>query len=159
MTDDFISKSQRKREAHALQDIGEELMSLSEAKLAALPLPDNLRQAIIDAKSIKSHGALKRQTQLIGKIMRSVDSETIIAAYAEIKADESAKTAAFHELEQWRDRLIAEGKSALTEFINAYPNADPQSLRQSIKKATDEKLKGQPKGASKALFRLLRSYL
>ncbi|WP_131782046.1 ribosome biogenesis factor YjgA [Legionella gresilensis] len=159
MTDDFISKSQRKREAHALQDMGKELMSLPAAKLAVLPLPDNLRKAIMDAKSIKSHGALKRQTQLIGKIMRSVDSEAIMAAYSEIKAEESAKTSAFHELEQWRDRLIGEGKSALTEFINAYPNADAQSLRQSIKKAMDEKIKGQPKGASKALFRLLRSYL
>ncbi|MGQ3889613.1 ribosome biogenesis factor YjgA [Legionella sp. CNM-1927-20] len=159
MADDFVSKSQRKREAHALQDIGEELMSLPAAKLAILPLPDNLRQAIMDAKSIKSHGALKRQMQLIGKIMRSVDSEAISAAYSEMKAEENAKTASFHELEQWRDRLIVEGKPALTEFINAYPNADAQSLRQLIKKAIEEKVKGQPKGASKALFRLLRSYL
>ncbi|WP_419419824.1 ribosome biogenesis factor YjgA [Legionella sp. D16C41] len=159
MEDEFISKSQRKREAHALQKIGEELVTLSVAKLTLLSLPDNLQQAIIAAKSIKSHGALKRQMQLIGKIMRLVDSEAIIAAFAELKAQENAQTAVFHELEQWRDRLIAEGKPALTAFINLYPHADAQQLRQQIKKAVDEKVSGKDRGASKALFRLLRSYL
>ncbi|STX30147.1 alpha helix protein [Legionella beliardensis] len=159
MEDDFISKSQKKREAHALQKVGEELVALPAAKLAVLSLPDNLQQAIIAAKAIKSHGALKRQMQLIGKIMRSIDSETIITAYSEMKAEESAKTAAFHDVELWRERLITEGKTALTEFINQYPHVDVQALRQMLKKAIAEKVSGQDKGASRALFRLLRSYL
>lgn len=159
MVEEFVSKSQRKRQAHALQKIGEELVKLAETKLVNLPLPDNLRQAIMAAKVIKSHGALKRQMQLIGKLMRSADNEAIITAYEEIKAEESAQTANFHEIEQWRTRLIHEGKLALTEFIDCCPNADVQQLRQLIKKAVAEQENGQNSGASRALFRFLRSYL
>ena len=90
--------------------------------------------------------------------MRAADSDAIIAAYDEILAEGSAKTALFHELEQWRDRLINEGKDALTEFISAYPGIDVQLLRQLVKKALDEKAGDKHQGASKALFRFLRSY-
>ena len=91
--------------------------------------------------------------------MRSTDAEAIIAGYESIIAEGSAQTAAFHELEQWRNRLIAEGKEALTEFIEHYHPTDLQQLKQLIKKAVDEKNSGKPVGASKALFRFLRSCL
>lgn len=153
------SKSQKKREADALQDIGVKLVALSMTKLDTLPLPSNLRQAINDAKLIKSHGAKRRQSQLIGKLMRSSDSDAIIDAYEAILAEDSAKTADFHELELWRDRLIHEGKDALTEFINVYHPADVQLLRQLVKKAVDEHTSAKHVGAAKALFRFLRSCL
>ncbi|HHF7344715.1 TPA: ribosome biogenesis factor YjgA [Legionella feeleii] len=153
------SKSQKKRDADALQKVGVKLIALSLSKLDTLPLPPNLRQAIIDAKSIKSHGAIRRQAQLIGKLMRAADNEAILAAYETIIAEDSAQTAAFHELEQWRDRLINEGKEALTEFIDAFQPTDVQQLRQLVKKAVDEQNSGKPTGASKALFRFLRACL
>jgi len=154
-----ISKTQKKRDADSLQKIGVQLVELSSDKLDSLPLADNLRLAIDQAKTIKSHGAKRRQAQLIGKLMRSTDAEAIIAGYESIIAEGSAQTAAFHELEQWRNRLIAEGKEALTEFIEHYHPTDLQQLKQLIKKAVDEKNSGKPVGASKALFRFLRSCL
>lgn len=153
------SKSQKKRDAQALQKIGVKLIALSSAKLDTLPLPANLRQAIVDAKSIKSHGAVRRQAQLIGKLMRAADSDAIIEAYEAILAEDSAQTAAFHELEQWRERLINEDKDALTEFIDSYQPEDVQQLRQLVKKAVDEQKSDKYTGASKALFRFLRSCL
>ncbi len=157
--DEPKSKSQKKREADSLQKVGVELISLSIEKLDTLPLPDNLRRAILDAKLLKSHGAIRRQAQLIGKLMRTEDHENILESYERLQADASATTALFHEVEQWRIRLINEGKDALTEFINAHPEIDVQSLRQLIKKAVDEQKKEQPTGASKALFRYLRSFI
>jgi ribosome-associated protein len=151
------SKSQKKRDAEALQCLGVELVALPSNILDTLPLTIPLKQAILDAKSLRSHGAIKRQAQLIGKFMRSADHEAITAAYAEILAEKSAKTAGFHELEVWRTRLITEGKEALTAFIDVYQPADVQQLRQCIKKAVDELSKEKPTGASKALFRYLRS--
>jgi ribosome-associated protein len=151
------SKSQKKREADALQKLGVELIGLSLEKLDALPLSDYLRQAILQAKSLKSHGAIRRQAQLIGKLMRSEDSYNILAGYEGMLAQASAKTAEFHDVEQWRARLITEGKEALTEFISTYPQVEVQSLRQLIKKAVDEQQKGLHTGACKALFRFLRS--
>ena len=154
-----VSKSQKKRDAALLQKIGVELIALPEGKLDKLPLTPDLRQAITQAKSIKSHGALRRQTQLIGKLMRSADSDAILAGFNEIMAEGSAQTAAFHEVEAWRSRLIDEGKDALTAFIAAHPDVDVQQLRQLIKKAVDEKIGDKSLGGSKALFRFLRSCL
>lgn len=155
--EEIKSKSQKKRDADALQKVGVEFIELSDAKLDRLPLPANLRHAIDEAKNIKSHGAIRRQAQLIGKLMRAADSEAILAAYDLILAEGSAQTAAFHELEQWRDRLINEGKDALTAFIHDFQPSDVQQLRQLIKKAVDEQQNGKHCGAAKALFRFLRS--
>ncbi|MBI2785019.1 MAG: ribosome-associated protein [Legionella longbeachae] len=155
--DEPISKSQKKREADFLQKMGVKFIDLSLAKLALLPLTDNLYKAIVDAKSIKSHGAKRRQTQLIGKLMRASDYEEILAAYDRLLEEDSAVTASFHEIEQWRDRLINEGKEALTAFIETYTPEDIQHLRQLIKKAVDDQQKEKNTGAAKALFRYLRS--
>ena len=155
--DEIKSKSQKKRDADALQKIGVKLIALNLAKLESLRLPANLHQAIIAAKSIKSHGALRRQSQLIGKLMRSADSEAIIDAYEALLAEGSAQTADFHQLEQWRERLIKEGKDALTEFVQDYQITDVQQLRQLVKKAVDEHNSDKNTGAAKALFRFLRA--
>ncbi|MDI9817971.1 MULTISPECIES: ribosome biogenesis factor YjgA [unclassified Legionella] len=153
------SKSQKKRDAEALQKIGVKLIDLSMTKLDKLPLPANLRRAVIDAKTIKGHGAIRRQAQLIGKLMRAADGEAIAEAYETVIAEDAAQTVAFHELEQWRERLIDQGKEALTEFINHYQPQDVQQLRQLVKKAADERNTQKNTGAAKALFRFLRTCL
>ena len=156
--DEPKSKSQKKREADALQKVGVELIALSLDKLDMLPLPANLRQAIIDAKLLRSHGAIRRQAQLIGKLMRTAESNNILAGYDQLLAEASASTARFHDIEHWRTRLIHDGKDALTEFVTAHPQADVQQLRQLIKKAVDEQKNELHTGASRALFRYLRSF-
>lgn len=153
------SKSQKKREADYLQELGAKLVDLNRTTLEKFPLPASLRQAILDAKLIKSHGAARRQAQLIGKLMRSTDSQLIIEAYENFLAENSAKTASFHALEVWRKRLINEGNQALTEFINLFHPQDVQHLRFLIKKASAEQTSNQNQGASKELFRFLRSCL
>ncbi len=157
--DEPKSKSQKKREAATLQKLGIELIALSVEKLDQLPLPDNLRKAIVDAKLLKSHGAVRRQAQLIGKLMRTDNSEEIVAGYEQLLAEASAKTEQFHDVETWRRRLMSEGNDALTEFVASHQPDDVQHLRQLIKKAVDEQNKQQHLGASKALFRYLRSCL
>ncbi|MDP3706371.1 MAG: ribosome biogenesis factor YjgA [Legionellaceae bacterium] len=157
--DDDKSKSQKKRDADALQKIGTQLVALSLDKLDQLSLSDDLRRAILEAKTLKSHGAIRRQAQLIGKRMRSADYESIIAEYEAMLAGDRAQTATFHDVEQWRDRLIHEGKDALTEFVATHQPDDVQQLRQLIKKAVDEHAKNRHIGASKALFRYLRTYI
>jgi ribosome-associated protein len=154
-----VSKSQKKRDAEWLRKTAVKFIDLSIAKLDTLPLTETLRKAIVDAKAIKSHGAKRRQAQLIGKLMRSADYEEILAAYEHMTQEESSVTANFHEVELWREKLIHEGKDALTEFIDAYLPEDVQHLRQLIKKAIDDTLKEKNTGASTALFRYLRSII
>lgn len=152
------SKSQKKREAEHLQTLAVQLVALSLEKLDELPLSIPLKQAILEAKRLKSHGAIRRQAQFLGKLMRNADFEAIVASFSEMQAEESAHTARFHEVEHWRDRLIHDGKEALTAFVDTHHPEDVQHLRQLIKKAVAELSKAQSTGAGKALFRYLRPY-
>lgn len=79
------SKSARKREYIALQKLGEELITLRESDLDSLPIDDNLREAVLEAKQMKAHGALRRQKQYIGKLMRHIDPEPIRSEMAKLR--------------------------------------------------------------------------
>lgn len=154
--DEHISKSQKKRDALDLQDIGRELIGLTSQNLDKLPLTESLRKAIDEAKLIKSHGALRRQSLYIGKLIRASDFEAIKEAFAAFKEEASSQSAHFHELEIWRDRLIHEGKEALTAVVAAYPGIDIQKLRHLTKKASTAIDNPAP---ARALFRFLRENL
>jgi ribosome-associated protein len=67
------SKSQRKRDALALQTLGAQLVELPPAHLARLALPDVLREAVLALQGMRSHGARTRQMQYIGKLMRQLE--------------------------------------------------------------------------------------
>ncbi len=129
MTDSKPSKSDRKRQHHALQELGESLIALDVASLAAIPIDDRLRQAIQDAAHIRSRGALRRQKQLIGKLMRDVDPDPIRAALARLTADDVRAKQLFARAERWRDRLVREGDTALDQLAAETGVADTQ-LRQ-----------------------------
>jgi ribosome-associated protein len=155
--EDEKSKSQKKRDAEALQALGVKLIALSNEQLKKIPLPDNLRLAIIQAKSINSNGAIRRQTQFIGKLMRTVDATEILTTYNAIKSHQNTEVDQFHDVELWRTRLLNEGNSALTTFIETYHPEDVPQLRQLIKKTIEEQSKGQHTGAHRSLFRFIRS--
>jgi len=119
VTESKPSKSERKRQQLELQELGESLVTLDAATLASLPLDDGLREAIQSAAKIRSRGALRRQKQLIGKLMRDVDPEPIRATLARLHSDDAAARRLFAQAEHWRDRLIALGGDALDEFAGA----------------------------------------
>jgi ribosome-associated protein len=85
------SKSARKREAHALQKLGEELVKMRQADLDRLPLPENLREAIDEARRLTNRGALSRQRQYIGKLMRETDVAPLQAALAALTEERNAR--------------------------------------------------------------------
>ncbi len=157
--DDQKSKSERKREADSIQKIGVKLIALSLEKLDTLPLSPRLRQAVVEAKHLKSHGAIRRQAQLIGKLMRGDECDRLLSAYQQLLERDSAITVDFHEVEVWRSRLMKEGSDALTAFIAHYNPDDHVRLRQLIKKAIAEADKEPSTGAKKALFRYIRVYV
>ena len=157
--DNNPSKSQKKRDAAALQALGKQLIALDDAVLDTLPLTEGLRQALQDATRIKSHGATRRQMQLIGKLMRSADHDAIGTAIAALQADDAAQTAEFHVAELWRDNLLEGGAEALSTFIDTFHPDDIQYLRQLIKKAGNASVEIQQKTARRKLFRYIRLYV
>jgi ribosome-associated protein len=102
------SKSARKREYLYLQSLGEQLIDLSSEQLASISLDDQLLEAVQTAKSMKVHGALRRQKQLIGKLMREVDPQPIRVALEAFGRHDNLAKEVFREAEQWRDRIAAE---------------------------------------------------
>ena len=150
------SRSQLKREAEALQDLGAELVKLKTSQLETIPMPERLRDAVMEARRIKSHGALRRQMQFVGKVMREVEAEPIREALDRLLNRDQAAAARFHLLERWRDRLIDEGDKALAEWLDVHPESDRQHLRQLVRNAVKERNSGKPAGAGRALFRFIR---
>ena len=71
------SKSARKREYLALQKLGEELIPLQEPDLRTMGLDEDLLEAVLEAKRMSKRGALRRQKQFIGKLMRDIGPEPI----------------------------------------------------------------------------------
>jgi ribosome-associated protein len=155
--DEKPSKSARKREMLALQELGEAIVKLSDGELALIPLEGELAAAVTLARRINnSNEGLRRQLQFIGKLMRQGDISAIEAAYRELQNGRQLLNQQFHQLEQLRDRLLAEGPSAMNEVLELYPQVDRQHLRQLINAAAKEREAAQPPAAARKLFRYLR---
>lgn len=159
LDDDFSgekSKSQIKRELHALQDLGERLTTLKPDVLAKLPLTDALQRALAEAPKHKAHIARKRHLQYIGKLMREQDIEAIVGLIDQLDSSTREYNERFHALERWRDRLIEGGDSALESFVVDYPDTDRQHLRGLIRHAQHEAAHNKPPAAARKVFKYIR---
>ncbi len=149
------SKSQRKRELHALQELGQQLLGLPSRELPRLPISARLREAVQEAHGY-SRGALRRQLQFIGKLMVDEDEAAIRQALDALGRPHRQEVENLHEVEQWRDRLIA-GDDALIEALCArYAGADRQHLRQLARNALRQRQRGEAPRAARMLFHYLQ---
>lgn len=153
------SKSQRKRDMHALQALGEELVALQPARLRSLHLPESLLDAIEQAQRISSREGRRRQLQLIGKLMRQVDAEPIRDALAVDGNRHRQEVALMHSAEHWREQLLAEAE-ALTRFRQRHPAAaQAADWPALVAGAQAEHAAGQPSRRYRELYRALHAAL
>lgn len=138
------SKSQLKREMHALQALGETLIAMKPAERARFPLSDDMLRAIEETSRIRSHEGRRRHMQYVGKLIRKEDLTAIQGVFDAIEQEKEQRDHAFHRLEKWRDRLVDEGDDAVDLFMADYPNADRQALRQLVRNARKEREQGKP---------------
>ena len=157
MEAEFVSRTKKKQQVEELQKLGAALIALPAITLDALDLPAQLLAAVRDARRFTSHGALRRQVQFIGKIMRKIDPEPVRAAVAAITNQSAVARARQKRLEQWRERLIADD-AALTEFAGEHAGADLQAMRTLIRNARKEIAEGKPPRAQRELFRVIRDF-
>jgi ribosome-associated protein len=159
-----ISKSEMKRRSLALQAVGEELVGLSLETLRRFELPENLHEALIDAKRINpnKHGGMSRQMQYIGKLMRQIDAAPIIEKLQALKAPSQKDTALHHLAEHWRTRLLADATAVgafRAEIMDDADEAEVAELVTLLTAARDEYLKRKPpkyyRLAYKALLRAI----
>ncbi|WP_027966486.1 ribosome biogenesis factor YjgA [Halomonas halocynthiae] len=154
--DERPSKSQLKREMHALQALGEQLIAMKDSERERFPLSDDLLRAIEETGRIKAREARRRHMQYVGKLMRREDLEGIQAVFDAMEREQLRRDNAFHRLEAWRDRLIEEGDAAIEPLLNDYPTIDRQALRQLIRNARQERDQQKPPTNARRLFKLLR---
>ncbi len=157
-SEELPSKSQRKRDMHALQSLGQALSELSSERIRALQLPDTLQQALLDSKNLRAHGALRRQMQYIGRLMRTVDPAPLQDYLDQLTGTSRAATAALHDTERWRARML-EDMTVVDEFVASHPQADRQQLRQLVLGAQRERATCKPPRQFRALFRTLSHLL
>jgi ribosome-associated protein len=164
---DAASKTDLKRESAELQALGEALLDLRAGLFDKLDLGDKLKDAIEEARRITNFEGKRRQMQFIGKLMRGLDAatiDTVRIALDEQNRGPAQETAALHEAERWRDRLIADD-DALGGWIETHPGTDAQQLRALIRQARKD-IKAGPPGeaprqakAYREVFQLVRAQL
>jgi len=72
---EYVSRSQRKRDSTALQVLGEQLASLAPPQWDGLPLPPELRSALEEYRRLSNREARRRHLQYIGRLMREAQKE------------------------------------------------------------------------------------
>ncbi len=158
-TDLAPSRSQRKRDAHAIRDLGESLVNLEAGQLARFELPEFILNVINETRRIRQHGARKRQLQYLAKQLRQIDTDILLQHLQQLQRPHQEDVALLHQIERWRDRLLQEGQDALTDFIDHHPLADRQLLRQLIRNAQHQAEKQTAPKAARQLFKYIRELL
>jgi ribosome-associated protein len=150
------SKSQIKREHAALQDLAKELVEMSVAELAKLPLSDRFREQVMAARKMQ-RSALARQLRYLGKLIQQEALEDIHAALDTQAAAHKQQVQAFHQLERWRDGLLAEDHEVMAELCVQHPDVDRQYINQLVRNARKEQDQNKPPKSSRALFQYLKT--
>jgi ribosome-associated protein len=159
------SKAQRKRDSTELQSLGAELVELPDAAFKALPLPEDLREAMHEYRRTRSHEGRRRQMQYIGKLMRGADPDPLREALASVRLGGARDSLLLHQAEAWREELLADDE-AQTRWAREHPESDLQQLRQLVRaaraQAREAAATGQPLRQARGhreLFRFIRACL
>ncbi len=155
--EELVSKTQIKNEMNERQALGMQLTKLAPDTLKKIGLSEELLEAVLFYKKITANGALKRQAQFIGRLMRDTDPEPIQAYLNKLKGDNAEHNAAMQRLELLRERLL-ESDDALTELISSKPELPISELRTLIRNARREKEQNKPPKAFRELFQLLKQH-
>ncbi len=151
-----LSKTRKKEEMHALQELGAALVALSRDQLKRIHLPEDLLAAVLDWQRFTKHEARRRQLQYIGRLMRQTDPEPVRAGLALLRGESAAETARLHRLERLRERLLEDEKT-LQEIAETWPAADMTHLRNLCRNALKEKAANKPPKSYRAIFQVLQA--
>jgi ribosome-associated protein len=156
--ENLISKTRRKRQMQALQDVGAALTRLPAEQLSRLELPERLREAVLDCRRMTRHEAIRRQLQFIGRLMRDLDAGPIAAQLEALHAPSHRETALFHLAERWRGDLLAD-PAAVERFTREFPGTDPHRLRSLAEAALEERRAERPPRRYRELFQAINAIL
>jgi len=154
--DNWVSKTQRKRECDEVLELGEKMITLNKEELSQINMDNELRSALEEAQRIKSNSALKRQKHFIAKLMRGLDDKTLTTQVERVLHKHDIYNADFKRMEKWRDAIIENGDRGINDFIQQYPQADRSHLRQLVRNSVKEKKNNKPPAAYRQIFKYIR---
>ncbi|WP_026957973.1 ribosome biogenesis factor YjgA [Aliagarivorans taiwanensis] len=160
--DEWVSKSQIKREAEELKDLGKELTNLSKQQLDTIDMSEELLDALMLAKRLQAkreREGLRRHFNYIGKLMRESDTDAIRAGIEKIRNRHLYAAQAQQRMEKLRDRLLEEGDAGINQLIEDHPELDRQWMRQLVRQASKEKKAEKPGKNYKELAAYLKSVI
>lgn len=156
--DDYVSRTEFKKESEEAQALGMRLVALSKTQLDKMDLDEFLYDAVLKSKLIKQKTeAYRRHLQYIGKLMRGFDHEPIQAALDKVLNKNNNEAAQLQIFEKMRERLLTNGEDEVQSLLDQHPQLERQKLRQLIRQANKELAKGPESKSSKELFKYLRA--
>ena len=150
------SKTQVKRDLHALVELGERLTMIKPNLIAKLPLTSEILLALAESPKHSAHIARKRHIMFIGKLMRDQDIDAILARLDQLDYSPRQYNERLHNLELWRDRLISGDDEVLGKFVVDYPDADRQQLRSMIRQAKHNLAQNKAQTNIRKIFKYIR---
>ena len=151
-----VSKSERKREMHALQALAERLSRLNPQQWQQFDFSEPMKAALDESRRIKGHNATRRHVRRLGKLLQHEDNEQVRVLFQRIDHQHRADNQRFHRLEHWRDRLLENGDKVLEELLDVCPNIDRAQLRQLVRAAKQERERHKPPTNTRKLFKYLK---
>ncbi|MDF1529971.1 MAG: ribosome biogenesis factor YjgA [Sedimenticola sp.] len=151
-----ISRSEIKRQMHALQTLAARLAELKPAQWEQFNFTESMMEALRETLRIKSHNALQRHTKRLAKLLSKEDTEQVELLFSRMDDRALQDSKRFHRIEQWRDRLLTGDDKTLSDLLDICPKADRQHLRQLIRSGKKEQELAKPPAAQRKLFKYLR---
>lgn len=150
------NKSALKREQAEIRRLITTLLEGSDSEWERMGLDAKLIEGLRLARGMKASSARNRQIKFLARQLQEEELEEVRNWFEKRDLLQAEENRRFHQLEQWRDRLVEEGDEALQRFLEDHPDTDRQHIRQLIRAAARERSSGKPAGAGKKLFRYLR---
>lgn len=160
MPDDenYISKTDLKKEAKELQEFAKKLIKLGKKQRKELTASDELQEAFLLADKIASKpDALRRHTQYMAKVLKDENLEALRSEHEQFTSPAKANDKQSKQLEQLREQLLEQGDSAINQLIELYPSLERQKLRQLVRQAKKELSQEKPGKSYKELFQYLKN--
>jgi len=152
---DLSSRSDARRATKVreieLAQVASKLVDLAPKQLAKLQLPEELCEAVAGARAMSNDTARNRQLRVVRKIIREGATEQIEQALHRLLNPEPGSSPS----DRWVARLVQEGDPAIDAFVQDFPAAERQRLRQlvrSVARASETQLATKRRALRRALL-------
>ena len=154
------NKTLIKKQIGVVLSMAEEICEMAPPLIAEFNLPDNIEAALLDAGKMGKNAARKRLLKYITAQLRTLDTEVVQEKLARMKNKSVHAVREHHQAERWRDQLLADtGNQQLTAFLNEYPEADSQHIRQLQRNAQKELKEEKPPKSARLLYKYLKDLI